>query len=303
MTLQQLRYAVGISRARSINSAAEELHISQPSLSAAIRELEGEIGIRIFSRSARGVQLTGEGAEFLAYARQVLEQAELLEERWIHGQPVRRLFSVSTQHYAFAVEAFVRLIRETDPAAYELTLRECRTHEILEDVQSLRSEIGIVYRNAFNERVLDKVFHDGRLVFTPLCVARPHVFLSARHPLASQKTISLDDLDPFPCLSFDQGAVNSFHYSEEILPTRLRPKSIVVTDRATLFNLLIGLDGYTISTGIINRELNGPDIIAVALDLEDPITVGYVRRVDALPGQLMTRYVALLQEILATSAG
>lgn len=298
MTLQQLRYAVGISRERSINRAAEALNISQPSLSAAIRELEGEIGIRIFSRSARGVCVSGEGAEFLAYARQVLEQAELLEERWIHGKPVRRLFSVSTQHYAFAVEAFVRLIRETKPDEYELTLRECRTHEILEDVQSLRSEIGIVYRNAFNERVLGKVFHDARLVFMPLCVASPHVFLSARHPLAAQKSISLDDLEPFPCLSFDQGVVNSFHYSEEILPTRLRPKSIVVTDRATLFNLLIGLDGYTISTGIINRELNGPDIIAVPLDLDDPITVGYVRRIDAMPGQLMSRYVELLEEIL-----
>jgi len=276
MTLQQLRYAIGVARASSFNEAATRLYISQPSLSIAIRDLEREIGIEIFARTSRGVSVTQEGAEFLGYARQVMEQTELIESRYRNVKPQKRLFSVSTQHYAFAVNAFVELIRDIGAAEYECTLRETRTHEIIDDVRNLRSEIGILYENDFNKRVLDKLFADNSLTFTALFTSKPHVFVSAKHPLARKRKVSLDDLAEFPCLSFDQGEYNSFHFSEEIQSTLIHRKSIKVSDRATLFNLLIGLDGYTISTGIITPDLNGKDIVSIRLDLEERITVGYI---------------------------
>lgn len=276
MTLQQLRYAIGVARASSFSEAATQLYISQPSLSTAIRDLEREIGIEIFTRTNRGVSVTQEGAEFLGYARQVIEQTDLIESRYRDAKPQKRLFSVSTQHYAFAVNAFVELIHDIGEAEYECTLRETRTHEIIDDVKNLRSEIGILYENDFNERVLEKLFTENSLAFTPLFTSMPHVFVSARHPLAKKRRVSLDALSDFPCLSFEQGEYNSFHFSEEIQSTLVHKKSIKVSDRATLFNLLIGLNGYTISTGIITPDLNGNDIVAIRLDLEERITVGYI---------------------------
>ncbi len=276
MTLQQLRYAIAVAKAGSFNLAAGAVFISQPSLSAAIKELEGEIGIRIFSRTNRGIEVTTEGAEFLAYARQVTEQVELLESRWGPAGPKRPLFSIATQHYAFAVNAFVDTIRELAVDEYECTLRETRTHDIIEDVRAMKSEIGILYTNAFNEKVLGKLFRDNDLVFTPLFDAAPHIFVSARHPLASRDRVSVGDLENWPCLAFDQGEFNSFHYSEEILSTLSHRKSVRVSDRATLFNLLIGLDGYTISTGVLTRDLNGNEIVAVPLEIDETITVGYI---------------------------
>lgn len=276
MTLQQLRYAIGVARSSSFSEAATKLFVSQPSLSTAIRELEQEIGIDVFARTNRGVSVTVEGAEFLGYARQVIEQADLMESRYRGAKPQKRLFSVSAQHYAFAVNAFVELIRDIGESGYECTLRETRTHEIIDDVKNLRSEIGILYENAFNERVLEKIFADNSLQFTPLFSSRPHVFVSARHPLAGKDLVSLEDLADYPCLSFDQGEHNSFHFSEEIQSTLVHKKAVKVSDRATLFNLLIGLDGYTISTGIITPDLNGNDIVSIRLDLEERITVGYI---------------------------
>ncbi len=276
MTLQQLRYAIGIARHGSFSEAATRLFISQPSLSAAIKDLEAEVGISIFTRTPRGVSVTAEGAEFLGYARQVIEQADLIESRYRDAKPQRRLFSVSTQHYAFAVNAFVDLVRAIGTDEYECTIRETRTHEIIDDVKNLRSEVGILYECAFNERVLEKLFAESSLSFTPLFESMPHVFVSARHPLARKRKISLDELEGYPCLSFDQGEHNSFHFAEEIQSTRVHKKSIKVSDRATLFNLLIGLDGYTISTGILPSDLNGKDIVPVRLDLDERITVGYL---------------------------
>jgi DNA-binding transcriptional LysR family regulator len=276
MTFQQLRYAIGISRYGSISEAAGRLFVSQPSLSASMRELEEELGIRIFSRSSRGVSVTREGSEFLGYARQIIEQAELLESRYRGGGPRRQLFAVSTQHYAFVVNAFVEAVRELGVREYECALRETMTHEIIEDVRGGRSDVGVLYRNEFNAQVLKKILHEGDLEFFPLFAAKPHVFVGAGNPLAARPSVAIDDLEEYPCLSFEQGEYNSFHFSEEIQSALIRRKAIKVTDRATLFNLLIGLDGYTISTGVLTSDLNGNAIVAVPLALEERIEVGYV---------------------------
>ena len=303
MTLQQLRYVIEIVNCGSMNAAAEKLFVTQPSLSNAVKELEKELGIEIFLRSSRGISLSAEGAEFLGYARQVVEQAELLEQRYTDKKPSRRLFSVSTQHYAFSVNAFVNLIREYNQNEYEFTLRETQTHDIIEDVKNLRSEIGVLYLNDFNEKVLLKILRESNLGFHPLFEAKPHVFVSNAHPLSGRASVRLEDLTPYPCLSFEQGVYNSFYYSEEILSTVYHPKSILDSDRATLFNLLIGLDGYTISTGILSEDLNGKNIISIPLISDEIIRVGYIAQKGIGLSAMADAYIANLRGYIATCEG
>jgi DNA-binding transcriptional LysR family regulator len=296
MTLQQLKYVIEVARSRSINKAAQSLFISQPSLSNALKELEEEIGITIFSRTNKGIVITQEGSEFLGYARQVVEQAELLENRYTKTRSLQQNFSVSGQHYAFAVSAFVRLLKEYDREEYEFTLRETRTYEIIDDVKNLRSEIGILYMNDFNKHVISKFLREGNLKFHELFEAKPHIFISSSNPLAKQDYVTLDDLDPYPYLSYEQGEYNSFYFSEEILSTLTRPKNIKVSDRATLFNLLIGLNGYTISTGVISHKLNSKDIIAVPLKVDERIHVGYITHKNVTTSKLGNIYIQYLKE-------
>ncbi|OPJ62499.1 LysR family transcriptional regulator [Clostridium chromiireducens] len=298
MTLQQLKYAVEISRCGSITKAAGQLFISQPSLSNAIMELENEIGITIFNRTNRGIKVSTHGAEFLGYAKQVIEQAELLESRYSNKKQLKQSFSVSTQHYAFAVSAFVNLIKEYNLDEYEFSLRETKTYEIIEDVKNLRSEIGILYLNEFNFKVLNKFLRENNLIFNELFKANPHIFISSENPLANKKYVTLRDLEPYPYLSFEQGEFNSFYFSEEIQSTLTHKKSIIVSDRATLFNLLIGLNGYTISTGVISNDLNGNNIISVPLQLEEEITIGYIIHENISLSKIAIDYVELLKEML-----
>lgn len=299
MTLQQLKYVIEVANRGSMNEAAKRLFISQPSLSNTIRDLENELGITIFERTNKGIALSTEGAEFLGYARQVVEQAELLEGRYLNGKPSPQHFSVSTQHYAFAVNAFVNLVREYGQDEYELALRETKTYEIIEDVKSLRSEIGILYLNEFNAKVINKLLNAANLQFNSLFTAKPHIFISIHNPLAKQSIVTIDQLSHYPYLSFEQGEYNSFHFSEEILSTLAHPKSIRVNDRATLFNLLIGLNGYTISTGVLSADLNGNEIIPVPLDCDESINVGWICHKHAALSKLAWAYVEALKQATA----
>lgn len=276
MTLQQLRYVVMVAEKGTISEAANALYISQPSLTNAMKELENEMQITLFIRTNKGVIVTNEGNEFLSYARQVLDQTSLLEDRYKNSKTLRQRFSVSTQHYSFAVNAFVDLIRELGGEQYDFILRETQTYEIIEDVSRLKSEIGILYTSSVNETVIMKIIARNGLKFQELFIARPHVFISSKHPLANKKSIHLDDLNDYPYLSFEQGEYNSFYFSEEILSTLDRRKNIKVRDRATLFNLVIGLNGYTVSSGVISKELNGETIIAKPLEVEEHMRIGII---------------------------
>lgn len=298
MTLQQLKYIIEIVNCGSINEAAKKLYITQPSLSNAVKELENEMGIELFLRTPKGITLTSDGAEFLGYARQIIEQAALLEQRYLNKKPSRQLCSISTQHYAFAVNAFVNLIQNSGAEEYEFTLRETRTYEIIEDVKTLRSEIGILYRNPFNQKVIDKLLKENHLEFHPLFTAKPHVFISTSNPLAKKEAVRLEDLEEYPYLSFEQGDYNSFYFSEEILSTVFHKKSIHVSDRATVFNLLIGLNGYTISTGIVSADLNGDNITSVPLMVDDQIQVGWISNRQAQLSRQGISYVAELKNVI-----
>lgn len=291
MTLQQLKYVIQIVQYGSITMAAQKLYITQPSLSKAVSELEQEMGITIFLRSNRGVILSEEGTKFLSYARQVVEQAELLEQTYKHNEPVKRVFAVSSQHYAFSVNAFVALVKEYGQEKYEFSLRELRTNDIIEDVYTQRSELGILFLSNFNHEIILRILKNKDLQFVKEFTAKPHVFVSRKNPLAVRKSVTRKDLLSYPRLTYDQGINNSFYFSEELHSTDESPKSIIVSDRATLFNLLIGLDGYTISSGILSSDLNGTDIISIPLESDERMEIGYIHTTDCPLSKLATRYM------------
>ena len=278
MTLQQLRYAITIADSTSMNEAAKQLFISQPSLSSSIRDLEEELGMELFIRSSRGITLTPEGNEFIGYARQVMEQYRLMEERYIDKKEIKKKFSVSTQHYTFAVKAFVELVKKIGMDEYECAVHETKTYDVISDVKSFKSEIGILYLDDFNRKVLLKIFKENGLEFTELFPCKTYVYLWRGNPLAKKEKITFEDLEEYPCLSFDQGSHNAFYFAEEVLSTYDYKRIIEANDRATLLNLMVGLNAYTLCSGIVCEELNGDEYCAIPLDSEEEMMIGYISR-------------------------
>lgn len=295
MRIQQLQYLEKIVESGSINEAAKALFLSQPSLSNAIKELEQEMDLQLLVRQKSGVSLTNEGREFMIYARQILDQVKLMEAKYKQHTVRKQAFSVSAQHYAFVVHAFVDLIKQVDAEEYQFTLRETETQNILEDVMSFKSSMGILYLNKFNRQVLTKLFKEKKLKFTPLFKAKPHVFVCRDNPLAQKSSVKLRDLEDYPYLSYEQGQENSFYFAEEILSTLNRKMHIKVSDRATIFNLMVGLNGYTISSGIISSELNDDKIIAIPLEVDDMMTLGYLMPQQVEPSPITRQYLDLLR--------
>lgn len=291
MTLTQLKYAIEVANAGSINKAAGNLFITQPSLSSAIAELESEIGIKLFSRNNRGIFLTPEGSEFVGYARQVVEQFDLIEAKYISSQKLKKKFSVSMQHYTFAVSAFVNLVKQFGMDEYEFAVNETKTFDVINDVKTFKSEIGILYLNDFNKNILTKLFNESNLVFAPLMECSIYVYLYRNHPLANKSKIKMEELMDYPCLSFEQGEYNSFYFAEEVLSTYEYHKLIKANDRATLLNLMVGLNGYTLCSGIICEELNGDEYMAVKLDSDEKMTIGYIMRKDIAISELGKKYL------------
>ncbi|MDO4394117.1 MAG: LysR family transcriptional regulator [Bacillota bacterium] len=296
MTLQQLRYVIAVSETGNITEAARILFVSQPSVTNSIRDLEKEIGFNIFRRKSKGVILTEAGNRFLAYARRVVEEAEILEDTFITSVDQKPRFAVSCQHYSFAVNAFVELIHTFDAKRYDFTLREEQTHEIIEDVTNMRSELGVIFLSNANESAICKILKANDLVFEELFTADPHVFLHSDHPLAEKESITLDDLKPYPYLTYEQGVYNSFYYQEEFLDSIDQDKNIRVRDRATLFNLIIGLEGYTVSSGVISHELNGDNIIAKPLEMQEKMRIGTIMRKDTVLSQYGKTYMEALKK-------
>lgn len=280
MTLQQLKYVITVAESGSMNEAAKQLFISQPSLSASIRELEKEIGFDVFLRSNHGIIITPDGEEFLGYARQVAEQYRLLSNRYIEKE-AKEKFSVSMQHYSFAVKAFVETVKRAGMENYEFAIYETKTYEIIENVRNFKSELGILYLNDFNEKVLQKILRENQLKFTELFTCDTYVYLRSGHPLAGRSVISMEDLEPYPCLAFDQGKNHSFYLAEEMKSTYDYKRIIKANDRATMLNLMVGLNGYTLCSGIICDELNGDDSRAIPLKENETMRIGYISRMGA----------------------
>lgn len=295
MTLQQLKYALTIADCGSMNEAAKQLFISQPSLSETMKELETEIGLDIFLRSNRGIVITPEGEEFLGYARQVTEQFGLLQSKYI-DKKVKEKFSVSTQHYTFAVKAFVETVKQIGMEQYEFAVHETTTISVIENVKNFKSEIGVLYENDFNEKVLNKIFKENGLEFVELFSCDTFVYLWSGHPLAKQDVITMEELDEYPCLSFDQGKNNSLYLAEEMKSTYEYRRLIKANDRATLLNLMIGLNAYTLCSGIICEDLNGNDYKAVPLKETEKMRIGYIKRKGAKVSHIGELYIEELKK-------
>ena len=291
MTLTQLRYIIAIANAGSMNEAARNLFISQPSLSSTVKDLEEEIGVELFRRSNRGIFVTPEGEEFLGYARKVVEQYELMESKYISKKPSKKKFSVSTQHYTFAVDAFVEMVKQFGMDEYEFAIHETKTYSVIENVKNFKSEIGILYLNDFNSKILTKLFHEFNLEFHELLKCSIYVYMWKGHPLADREEIELSELLEYPCLSFEQGEYNSFYFAEEVLSTYEYKRLIKADDRATFLNLMVGLNGYTLCSGIICEKLNGSEYCAVRLKSDEVMTIGYLARKGAPISLLGKKYL------------
>ena len=291
MTLSQLKYVITVANARSMNEAAKQLFISQPSLSVAIKELEKEIKIEIFRRNNKGITLTPEGEEFIGYARQVVEQYDLIENKYISNENEKKKFSVSIQHYTFAVNAFIETVKNFGMDEFEFAVYETRTSDIIEDVKKFKSEIGILYINDFNRKIMTKIFKENSLEFHEVMTCSIYAYMAKTNPLAKKSMVTLEELAEYPCLSFDQGINNSFYFAEEVLSTYDHKKIIKVNDRATILNFMIGMDGYTLCSGIICEDLNGSDYCAVKVDTDEKMTVGYITRKDCVISELGKMYI------------
>lgn len=298
MTLLQLKYIVKIVECGSMNEASHELYISQPALSSSVKDLERELGIEIFTRSSQGIALTVEGAEFLKYARQVLDQADLLEERYRNVKQRRQLCSVATQHYMFAVEAFVEMIKSLNSEEYEFSIRETRTKTIINQVADMRADLGLLYISDYNKDVIGKMLREKHLEFHPLFRAKLHVFISKTNPLANKTSLTLEDLKPYPFIQYEQGENGSFFFTEEAVWPDHPPKKINVTDRATILNFIIGLNGYTICTGIDNGDLNNEKIVTIPLECDETMLVGWIKNERTQLSEASLRYLSQLKSVL-----
>lgn len=295
MTLQQLIYTVKIAETKSMNKAAAALFISQPALSNAVHELEEELQIEIFIRNQRGIIVTTEGENFLSYARQMVEMSQMIKERFASDENKSNKFSVSMQHYSFAVEAFMTLAKEFKLHDYELAVHETKTSEVIENVEKFRSELGIISENAFNEKALQKILSDRDLEFVPLFQCGIYVYMGALHPLSNRRKIKLEELSEYPCLSFEQGDNNSFYYAEEIFPTYHYKRVVKADDRATMLNLMTGMDGFTLCSGIICKALNGDGYVAIPLDTDEKMTIGYIKKKKMPLSVLGEKYISILK--------
>ncbi len=304
MTLQQLHYVIVISETGSLSKAAEKLYISQPSLSSAVQELERELGFALYCRSGHGMSLTNDGMEFITYARQVYYQYETLMEKY--GQPGTRKkkFGISTQHYSFAIKSFVEMVKQFNTEEYEFAIRETKTREVIEDVRTSRSEIGILYLSDFNRKIITNLLRSNDLEFHKLIDCSAYVYLWKGHPLAKCASIRFRQLADYPCLSFEQGSDSSFYLAEEILSTENYPRTIKANDRATMLNLMIGLNGYTLCSGIICEELNGTDYLAIPFEPEDETSdsrmeIGYITRRNLVLSRMGELYIQEIRRYLA----
>ena len=306
MTLQQLHYVIAITETGSFNKASEVLYISQPSLTGAVQELEKELGIVIFNRTRKGVTLTNDGLEFINHARQLYQQYEIILDKYGKGGTLKKKFGISTQHYSFAVKSFVEMVKKFNTAEYEFAIRETKTREVIEDVSTSKSEIGILYLSDFNRKIITKLLRTNHLEFHKLIDCKPYVYLWKGHPLSKLKSIRFDQLNDYTCLSFEQGDNGSFYFAEEILSTNEYPRTIKANDRATMLNLMIGLNGYTLCSGIICEELNGTDYIAVPLEDEDDsagnnMEIGYIVKKDILLSSMGELYIREIDRYLKDS--
>lgn len=292
MTILQLKYVIALANAKSMREAASRLYISQPALSSTIRELEEELNIQIFDRNNKGISITAEGLELLTYAKQAVSQYEIIEDRYIEKWKDKKHFSVSMQHYVFALHAFIKTVKKYDLSKFAYSVNETKTDDVLNDVKNMKSEIGIVSYSDNNEKVIKKLFREYQLDFTPLMTRSTYAYLWKEHPLADRKELSLEDLEEYPCISFDQNSESEYYLTEEALSDHDFDKLIKSNDRATTAELMASLNGYSIGTGNMTESIALKDeFVCIKLKEEDPLTIGYIVRNNHTMSDIGTEYI------------
>ena len=296
MNITQIKYVLETADSRSMREAATKLFVSQPALSASIRELEDELGILIFERTNKGISLTDEGREFITYAKKAVGQYEILEDRYLSKDGDKERFSVSTQHYNFAVKAFTEVIKKADPKKYIFSIHETKTREVLEDVRTLKSEVGVISFSGSNESVIKKLMREYQLEFTSLMQRETYAYFWKGHELAERTEISIDELKDLPCVSFDQSDDSNFYLTEEAMADHAFEKMIRSDDRATSMEIIAELGGYSIGSGMLAGDENVlKGLVSVKLMEEDPLIIGYIVR----KGSLLSSYGdAYVEELL-----
>lgn len=292
MNITQLKYVLEMASSSSMREASTKLYVSQPALSASIRELEDELGILIFERTNKGIYLTDDGREFITYAKKAVSQYEILEDRYLSRDSDKEKFSVSTQHYNFAIKAFTDLIKKFDPDKYVFSIHETKTKEVLNDVGSLKSEVGIISFSGSNESLIRKFFRDYQLDFVPLMQRETYVYVRKNHKFAGRKEISIDEMKEFPCISFDQSSDDNFYLTEEAMADYSFDKMIKSDDRATTMEIIAELGGYSVGSGMLSKEysiLQG--LVAIKMKEEDPLTIGYITRKGSVLSQYGEEYI------------
>ncbi len=296
MNINQIKYVLRVAASSSMREAATSLFITQPALSSSIRELEDELGILIFERTNKGISITDEGREFVEYAKKAVGQYEILEDRYLSKDSGKERFSVSTQHYNFAIRAFTEVIKDMDPKKYVFSIHETKTRDVLEDVRTLKSEVGIISFSGANEGLLKKLFKEYSLEFTPLMKRETYAYFWKDHKFAGKKEISLEELRDYPCISFDQSDDSDFYLTEEAMSDYDFSKMIKSDDRATTMELIADLHGYSVGSGMLSGDdaiLKG--MVSVKLKEEDPLIIGYIVR----SGSRLSKYgQAYIEEIL-----
>lgn len=298
MTLQQIRYVIAIEQQGSFSEAAKKMFISQPSISAMVKELEQELGITIFQRTRQGVVLTADGKEFLKYAYQMVDCESAIQSRFSPGSgKLRQQFSVSSQHYTFVINAFSQLENQLKNAPYNLRIKETLTSEVISDVAKQRSEIGVIFLSDISEKYILRLLKNNYLSFTPLIQVTPCVFLHESHPLAQRENISTEDLENYPCIVYDQADDHMLYYSEEIsIPVFKPEKQIYVTDLYTAIKLMESCQAYNIGTGILDKGLS--TFRAVPLEGHGMITIGWISLQNSVLSALGAEFVSLLENQL-----
>jgi len=294
MTIQQCRYVLEIARCGSFSEAAKQLFIAQPSLSLSVKTLETELGIRLFERSGNGVFLTDDGAEFLKYATRICGNSDVVTQRYNINIP-QKLYIV-TQHYDFIADIFCRFLQEVSPDRYRLAIREIETYHVIREVQTVSSDIGILAIKDTNLEIMNRYLGSRKLEFTKLLSVYPHVFLRKDHPLAGRQRLSLEELKDYPYVSYEQGEHNSDYFTEELMDDAYIDKHIGISDRATLMNVLLVTDAFTVGTGIMPSALNKGDIVSIPMDSDTPWHIGYILNKERKVSELTERFIRRLQD-------
>jgi len=304
MNIQKLRYIVEVAKNKSINKAAQSLFVSQPYLSIVIKEIEDEIGVSVFEKSRKGIQVTKEGAEFLSLAESLLLQIKNMKDRYSpanFSEPKR--FQVSSQHYTFVVDAFIRFMLEYEPDSYKFRINETRTYTVIEDVAEGRSALGFIYLTASNEKFIRQMLRKKSIDFHHLISAEPHVFLCKDHVLAERASIAMDELAPYPSLVYCQEGSGEIYedLAEEIASIKSPSKVVYVEDRGTLNSIITSTSAYNIGSGYIIPGVMPDKMISIPLQgVEDVMQIGWICMSGRSPCQDVLRFVQLVEESLRT---